>query len=78
MADKFQVHQFFADGTNEELTQEPLEAAAAVERAKAATQSVAAKTGLVQCVRITDSGDYCVFEWIYGKGVVFPPAPGST
>lgn len=77
MSDKFHVHQFFQDGTNEQVTQEPLGAEAAVLKAKALTQSVAARTGLVERVMITDPDDYCVFDWRYGQGVVFPPAPQS-
>lgn len=75
MPDLFHVHQFFPDGTNECLTPQPLTAGAAVLRAKVATESVAARTGLVVRVIITDSGDYAVFDWEYGKGVVFPPPP---
>ena len=37
------------------------------------TRNVTARIGVTRRVIIVDSGDYIVFEWIYGKGVVFPP-----
>jgi hypothetical protein len=29
-------------------------------------------------VIITDGGDYCVFEWQFGKGIVWPYRPAKN
>ena len=42
------------------------------EAAKHYTTCVTAKIGITARVIITDQGDSIVFEWIFGKGVVFP------
>jgi hypothetical protein len=44
----------------------------AVQLACALAKRPAAHLGIIRCIRITDGGDNCVFEWQYGKGVVFP------
>jgi hypothetical protein len=68
----FDVWLFFRDG-NHERFEEDLSAEAAVKAAKRFSGSVAAKTGLLEEIRITDDGDNCVFQWTFGKGVTFPP-----
>lgn len=70
--EKFNVVQFFDDGTNE-YVRRAIPAAEAVDAAKHYTQSVAAKLGTVNRVIITDMMDLTCFEWIRGKGVTHPP-----
>lgn len=77
MTDKFHVHQFFSNGTNEQVTTQPLLAEQAVLKAHAITKSPACRIGTTVRVIITDAGDYCVFDWKFGKGVVFPPPPAK-
>jgi hypothetical protein len=48
-------------------------AEASVKLARELTLRPAAKVGLINRVLITDGGDFSVFEWVYGKGVTFPP-----
>ncbi len=50
-----------------------VDAKTAVERAKSMTERPAALMGVIKRVIITDGGDFCVFEWKAGEGVVFPP-----
>ncbi len=66
----FSVVQFFMDGTSEYVRRN-VSAEDAVNAAKHYCNSVAAKTGIVTRVIITDMGDCCCFEWQYGKGVTF-------
>lgn len=75
MADKFRVFMFHQDGTNQEETLEPVGAQEAVAKAKRLVDSLPAQTGSIVRVIITDMDDITVFEWVYGKGVVFPPKP---
>lgn len=44
----------------------------AVELAKQLTERPAAQIGIIKRVIVTDGGDFCVFEWKHGEGVVFP------
>jgi len=69
---EFSVYQFFPD---ESYSQEARFVAAneAAAIAKQLMRSVGAKLGTTVRVIITDGGDCCVFEWIHGKGIVFPP-----
>ncbi len=74
MSDEFSLVQFFSDGTYERLG-ERMSAEAAVYQAHGLCHSIGATLGTTAKVIITDSGDYTVFEWQHGKGVVFPPRP---
>lgn len=69
----FAVWQFFRDGTHECVGRH-LDAKAAVKKARDYCHSVGATVGTTVRVIITDDGDYTVFEWRRGRGVVFPPA----
>lgn len=71
----FDVHAFYKDGTNAQMNRNPLDAESAVRLAKQTTDSVAARTGLIHEVTITDDGDCTAFKWVHGQGVVFPPRP---
>lgn len=73
---EFSVCQFFEDGTYEYVRQF-VGAEEAVEAAKHYTESVGAKVGTTVRVIITDGGDCACFEWVRGKGVVFPPREGA-
>lgn len=77
MADKFRVFMFHSDGTNSEETVHtgPVEAERAIQMAKRLTDSIPAQIGSITQVKIVDAGDLAVFDWQYGKGVVFPPKP---
>jgi hypothetical protein len=44
----------------------------AVKLAQSLASRPAALLGLIRMIRITDGGDCTVFEWQFGKGVVFP------
>lgn len=68
---QYSVCQFFEDGTHEyvrRFVNERVAAKATVHY----TTSVAARLGMTNRVIITDGGDCIVFEWIFGKGIVFP------
>lgn len=71
-AREFSVHQFFPDGTSE-CVRDHVGPEEAVQTAHSFTTRPAAVLGIIQRVLITDGGDCCVFEWQFGKGVVFPP-----
>ena len=68
---EFSVCQFFEDGTSEYVRRN-VDAEEAVTTARHYTDNVAAKMGITKRVIITDGGDFCVFEWLSGKGVVYP------
>ncbi len=44
----------------------------AVTKAVEVTLKPSALIGITKEVRITDGGDFCVFHWVHGKGLVFP------
>jgi hypothetical protein len=69
---EFSVYQFFPDEQYERV-RSFVDAEEAVGAAQHYISNVAAKMGLTQRVIITDGGDCTVFEWIQGKGIVFPP-----
>ena len=72
MTDEFSVWLFFPDGSHiAEGTW--LEGEEAVRLAREVTQRVAAKTGMIAKVIITDGGDNTVFQWKHGEGVTWPP-----
>ena len=70
-AGKFSVCQFF-EGDTYEYVRRFVGAEEAVQAARHYTDNVAAKMGITKRVIITDGGDHCVFEWLAGKGVVYP------
>jgi hypothetical protein len=69
---EFSVAEFFADGTYR-YVERWLPAKEAVELAKFWTDRPAASLGWMTKVIITDGGDFTVFEWQHGKGVIYPP-----
>ena len=70
--DEFSVCQFFQDGSYE-YVRRWVSAEEAVKAAGHYCASVGAQMGFVKRVIITDGGDLTCFEWVAGKGVVFPP-----
>ena len=74
MDKQYSVYQFFEDGQYEKVVSW-VDAESAVQRAKSLIESVGGRIGSTQRVIITDGGDSITFEWIFGKGVVFPPLP---
>ena len=68
---EFSVYQFLIDGYQERV-RHFVPADEAVEAALHYTNNVAAKMGVTERVIITDGGDSVVFEWLKGKGVVYP------
>jgi hypothetical protein len=71
---EFSVYQFFEDGTYERV-RSFVSAPEAMEAVRHYTNNVAVRLGITTRVIITDGGDCTCFEWINGKGVVFPPRP---
>ena len=69
---EFNVWQFFADGSQEQVRAgvSPGEAMNAFAHY---TSNVASKLGVVERVIITDGGDDCNAEWKFGQGYTFPP-----
>lgn len=70
--EKFNVVQFFNDGTHQ-YVRRFVSVREAVSAVKHYTQSVAARMGVVTRIIITDGGDCTCLEWEYKKGIVFPP-----
>ena len=68
---EFSVYQWFPSGNYEEVLRF-VSAEQAAETAQRLSQSVGAKIGTTVRVIITDGGDEINFEWVFGKGVVFP------
>lgn len=76
MPGEFSVVQFFSNGDHETvLTQ--VDACTALTRAGALSRSVGGQIGTTKRIILTDAGDFTVFEWLFGQGVVFPPQPES-
>lgn len=69
---EFSVCQFFANGEYEYVSRW-VSAVEAVTAFHHYTNSVGARLGTTVRVIITDGGDSTNAEWIFGKGVVFPP-----
>jgi len=67
----FNVVQFFKSGGHEYVRRN-VPGKEAVDAAWHYTHSVGATAGFTCRVIITDSGDSTVYEWIFGKGTVFP------
>lgn len=70
--DLYNVYQTFQDGSYEQV-RSWVPAEEAVEAARHYCRSVGAQLGFTVDVKITDADDCCVFHWVRGKGVVFPP-----
>jgi hypothetical protein len=72
MPELFSVCQFFPDETYEYVRRY-----VSADEAKKAfmhyTHSVGARMGTTTRVIITDSGDCINAEWVYGKGLTYPP-----
>jgi hypothetical protein len=77
MADEFSVFQFFPDDLYERVAS-GISAERAVTLAANLTRSVGGRIGTTRRVIITDGGDYTVFEWRFGEGVVFPQPRTKT
>lgn len=69
--DKFNVVQFFENGTTE-YVRRAVTAEEAMKAAQHYCSSVAARIGVVTEVMITDMGDCCCFHWKKAEGVVHP------
>jgi hypothetical protein len=70
--DEFSVYVFAPDGSySRELSF--VSAKRAVTWAKWLTEERAARLGEIAKIIITDGGDFTVFDWRFGEGVVFPP-----
>lgn len=71
MINEFSVYQFFMDESYEEVLRF-VAVEEAVNTARALTLSVGGRIGTTRRVIITDGGDFTVFEWKFGEGVVWP------
>lgn len=71
MTGEHSVYQFFANG-KWELVENLVDLETAVRTARALTESVGAKIGLTSRVIIMDAAGFTSFEWIKGRGLVFP------
>jgi hypothetical protein len=71
---EFSVCQFFKNESYE-YVRRWVSAQEAVDAFAHYCRSVAAQTGVVRRVIVTDGGDSTNAEWQYGKGVTFPPLP---
>jgi hypothetical protein len=70
--EEFSVCQFFPDGSYEYVLRF-VSAKEALQTAKYYTAKISAGPGQATRVIITDGGDCIAFEWVYGKGITFPP-----
>jgi len=70
MEDKYNVVQFFEDGSYE-YVRKAVPALEAVQATQHYTQSVAARAGITKRVIITDMMDCTCFEWKDGK-IIYP------
>lgn len=74
MSETYNVFQFFADGSQEQV-RERCDAQEAVVAAHHYCTSVGARMGFTRRVIITDSGDCCCFEWKWDEGITFGSDP---
>ena len=77
MPGEHSVYQFFANG-KWELVDSFIDSEMAVRTARALTESVSAKIGLTSRVIIMDAVGFTSFEWIKGRGLVFPTSERSS
>lgn len=68
---EFSVYQFFNNGSHE-CVRSRVSAEEAMKAFRHYSENPLSKTGIVERVIVTDRGDCCNAEWVYGKGVVFP------
>jgi hypothetical protein len=76
MSESFAVWLFFPDGSNYQEARW-LDAEEAVNLARDCIHRPAALMGWIRRVIITDNWDETNFEWRFGEGIVFPPAPNG-
>lgn len=74
---EFSVYQWFMDGSYESVTRF-VAVNDAFRVAVALSNSVGGRIGTTVRVIITDGGDCIVWEWMFGKGLVFPPPEEVT
>jgi hypothetical protein len=67
---EFSVCQFFKDDYSE-YVRRWVSSEEAIEATKHYITNVAATLGVTKRVIITDGGDFTVFEWQYGKGIIY-------
>ena len=72
MIEYFSVVQFFEDKSYEYVRRH-IDVESAIKVFQHYISSVSAKMGITARVIITDDGDCIVAEWIYEKGLVYPP-----
>lgn len=76
--DTFRVFVFYEDERYKEVTTDsPFDAENAVKMAKHLIHQGSDQRGQFTRVIITDSDDYCCFDWVKDKGIVFPPPPAK-
>lgn len=71
MTNEFSVYQWFPDGLYEEV-ERFVSIEIATQRCVRLATSVGGRIGTTERIIITDGGDCIVWEWKFGKGVVFP------
>lgn len=71
MNGQFSVYQFFSNETYEEVARF-VDAETAMRAVVGLVRSIGGKLGTTARVIITDGDDFTTFEWVHGKGVVFP------
>jgi hypothetical protein len=71
-SNEFSVYQFFEDGSYERV-REFVSGENAVKAFYHYSSSVGAMIGTTVRVILTDGGDCTNMEWIYGKGITYPP-----
>jgi hypothetical protein len=68
---EFSVYQWFVNGDREDVLRF-VDDEQAVRTATNLASSVGARLGTTVRVMITDGMDYCVWEWKFDEGIVFP------
>lgn len=76
MSDEYSVVLFFPDESHHYEARE-LGAEEAVWLAKECSERPAAHAGFIRRIIITDADDFAVFQWEYGKGVIYPRHDGE-
>jgi hypothetical protein len=71
LPDSYSVTQWFVDGSYERVV-EHVPVKEAIAKTQMLVLSVGARMGTTKRVIITDCLDCINFEWIYGKGIVYP------
>lgn len=77
MMETFNVFQFF-DDENYEQVRNNVDANEAMKAFVFYSSSVGARIGTTKRVIITNIGDCVNAEWIFGKGLVYPPQAASV